>query len=131
MKLQAHRQPITIRTRGEKRKQFKIEIFAKSPRAIKRVMTSTMPDFGGVAFLPAPPVNPWFAPILPKAPEKMGPFGQLERKRVQDLQNDEDYSPKRQRSLEELPGSDADVQPLQGKRMTSEEWAAAHDDDEL
>jgi hypothetical protein len=94
-------------------------------------MTSTMPDFGGVAFSPAPLLGPWFAPNFLKTPNKMGPLGQLERKRVQNLHNDEGYSPKRQRSLEELPGSDVEVQPLQGKRMALEEWAAAHDDDEL
>jgi hypothetical protein len=131
MKQEAHRQPTTVHTRGDKRRLFEIEIISKFSRATKRVMILIRVKFGGVVYFPFPFMRPWSAPILLKTPKEKERFGQLERKRSQDLQNDEGYSPKRQRGLQELPGSDVEGQPLQGKRMTMEEWVAAHGDDEL
>jgi hypothetical protein len=136
-KLETHRQPITIRTRGMKRKQFKVDIAANSPRKTKRVMSSFPSNIGRVTFWPIPPVLSWFCPIPPETPatpETSGtpePLGPLERKRQQDLQDKEGPSSKRWHSSEVLPGSDVEVAPLRPKRFTLKEYVAATGDDEL
>jgi hypothetical protein len=120
-----------------KRKQFKVDIAVNLPRATKRVMSSFPSDIGRVAFWPIPPVLSWFWPIPPETPATPAtsgtpePLGLLERKRQQDLQDEEGHSSKRWHSFEVLPGSDVEVAPLRPKRFTLEEYVAATGDDEL
>jgi hypothetical protein len=73
MKQEAHRQPTTVHTRGDKRRLFEIEIISKFSRATKRVMILIRVKFGGVVYFPFPFMRPWSAPILLKTPnEKEG-----------------------------------------------------------
>jgi hypothetical protein len=119
-KLETHRQPITLRTRGVKRKPWIVDIVADSPQSAKRTMSSFPRKFEEAAFLPIPP--------RPKPT-----LGGLVRKRDQNVRGDASYSNKRQRSLEVLPGSDVEISAafFAKKRMALEEYVASDNSDEL
>lgn len=113
-KLETHRQPITPRTRGIKRGLGNPPVFADTLRASKRVSVSPPQDLGPAHFLPIP----------------VG-LGDLEHKRGQDAPG-ADYSNKRRRSSELLPGSHmkATFAPVDGKkRISLSDYVAMGGDD--
>jgi hypothetical protein len=120
-KLETHPQPVTVRTRGKKRKLWVVNMGdVDSPQATKRTMSSFPHKSKEVAFLPIPPIQP---------PTR----GELMHKRDQNILDEDTYSNKRRRSLKVLPGSDveASVDVFKKKRPTLAEWVAAGDSDEL
>jgi hypothetical protein len=107
-KLDSHPQPITPLTPGTKRKLGATPVFANTFRRSKRISHHGLEDLGDATFHPIPPA-----------------LGELERKRAQDAKAD--YSSKRRRSSDVLPGSHAETtwSPIDPKkRMSLPEYVA-------